>query len=64
MDRIDIHIEAQRVPFEKLAGLQAGEPSALIRQRMEAARRLQAEWFAGWQKADVLGNGNLGPAEV
>jgi magnesium chelatase family protein len=64
MDRIDIHIEVQRVPFEKLAGLEAGEASATIRQRVDAARHRQAERFAGWQKAEVLVNGDMGPAEV
>lgn len=64
MDRIDIHLEVQRVPFEKLSALEAGESSDTIRQRVEAARRLQANRFAGWQKADVLVNGDMGPAEV
>ncbi len=64
MDRIDIHIDVQRVPFEKLATLDAGESSDVIRQRVEASRRIQAQRFAGWQKADVLVNGDMGPAEV
>lgn len=64
IDRIDIHIKVQRVPCEKLATLEAGESSDAIRQRVEVARRLQATRFAGWQKADVLVNGDMGPAEV
>lgn len=64
MDRIDIHLDVQRVPFQKLSGLEAGETSATIRQRVETARRIQAERFAHWQKRDVLVNGDMGPAEV
>jgi magnesium chelatase family protein len=35
MDRIDIHLEMARVPFQKLSALEAGEPSAAIRARVE-----------------------------
>lgn len=35
MDRIAIHLEVQRVPFEKLSPLKAGESSDVIRQRVE-----------------------------
>lgn len=64
MDCIDIHLEVQRVPFEKLSALEAGESSDTIRQRVEAGRHVQATRFAGWQKADVLVNGDMRPAEV
>ena len=64
MDRIDIHLDVQKVPFQKLSSLEAGETSATIRQRVEAARRIQAARFAHWQKRDVMVNGDMGPAEV
>ena len=64
MDRIDIHLDVHRVPFQKLSGLEAGETSATIRQRVEAARRVQAERFANWPQRDVIANGDMGPAEV
>jgi magnesium chelatase family protein len=64
MDRIDIHLDVQRVPFQKLSGLEASETSATIRQRVEAARQIQADRFANWQKRDVIVNGDMGPAEV
>ncbi len=64
MDRIDIHLDVQKVPFQKLSGLEAGETSATIRQRVEVARRIQADRFANWQKRDVLVNADMGPAEV
>ena len=64
MDRIDIHLEVQRVPFQKLSDVANGETSAVIRQRVEAARRIQNERFAPLNKPHVLVNGDMGPAEV
>ena len=64
MDRIDIHLEVQRVPFQKLSALDKGETSATIRQRVEQARQLQAQRFAGLNKPNLLVNGDMGPAEV
>ncbi len=37
LDRIDIHLNVPRVPVQKLASLGQGEPSRVIRQRVEAA---------------------------
>lgn len=45
LDRIDIHCEIQAVPFAQLAKMQPGEPSAVIRQRVVAARKIQEERF-------------------
>jgi magnesium chelatase family protein len=64
MDRIDIHLAVKRVPFQKLAGLEASEPSTTIRQRVEAARQVQAARFARVNKHNMLVNGDMGPAEV
>jgi magnesium chelatase family protein len=64
MDRIDIHLDVQRVPYQKLAGLESGEPSAVIRQRVAQARQLQEERFAQLNKPHILVNGDMGPAEV
>ena len=47
LDRIDIAVEAPRVPYEKLAGIAPGEDSATVRARVEAARAVQAARFAG-----------------
>jgi predicted ATPase with chaperone activity len=41
MDRIDIHVEGPRVEYDKLADDRKGEPSATIRERVEAARQFQ-----------------------
>ncbi|MFA5688181.1 MAG: YifB family Mg chelatase-like AAA ATPase [Kiritimatiellales bacterium] len=46
LDRIDIHIEVPPVDYQKLAGLEKGEPSAAIRERVIAARKIQQERYA------------------
>ena len=43
LDRIDIHIEAPRVEYEKLAETDAEPQSAKIRERVEKARATQRE---------------------
>jgi magnesium chelatase family protein len=43
VDRIDLHVEVTAVPFERLAGAPAGDPSAVVRDRVVAARQRQRE---------------------
>ena len=64
MDRIDIHLEMKRVPFQKLADLSGGETSAAIRARVEAARKIQEDRFGALNKPSVVVNGDMGPAEI
>ena len=45
LDRIDIHIEVQPVPFEKLSEERRGEPSIEIRKRVTRSRDIQTERF-------------------
>lgn len=45
LDRIDLHIELQPVPFEELSSKQSGEPSDVIRRRVMVARDIQTERF-------------------
>lgn len=45
LDRIDIHIEVDTVPVSEITGDAAGESSAAVRERVEAARRLQLQRF-------------------
>jgi magnesium chelatase family protein len=45
LDRIDIQIEVIPVPFSELSVKQPGESSAVIRQRVIAARKIQEERF-------------------
>jgi magnesium chelatase family protein len=67
LDRIDIHVEVPRVPFQKLSDERRGEPSAAIRARVEAARGRQSARFAGakdGQGASLTTNADMGPTEV
>ena len=52
------------VPFQKLTGLDQGEPSAHLRPRVEQARARQQSRFAQQDKAHIVVNGDMGPAEV
>ena len=45
LDRIDLHIELQPVPFEKLSDKSSGEKSQKIRERVIAAREVQSERY-------------------
>ena len=45
LDRIDIHIEVNPVPFEKLSEERLAEPSKIIRERVTKAREKQSERF-------------------
>ena len=45
LDRIDLQIEIVPVPFEKISDAREGEPSAAIRERVIAARKVQEERF-------------------
>lgn len=61
LDRIDIHIEVPRVEYEKLSDLRSGEPSATVRDRVQAARDRQRVRFGD----DGLAcNAEMRPAEV
>ncbi len=61
LDRIDIHIEVPRVEYEKLSSIEPGEPSARIRERVEAAVAIQHQRFAG---RPAMRNATMGPAEI
>ncbi|MEZ4706735.1 MAG: YifB family Mg chelatase-like AAA ATPase [Caldilineaceae bacterium] len=63
-DRIDIHLDVKRVPFQKLASLDKGESSEMIRERVAAARNIQTHRFGKLGKGSVLVNADMGPAEV
>jgi len=47
MDRIDIQVDVPPVKYRELASDRSGEPSEAIRARVTAARRKQAQRFAG-----------------
>jgi magnesium chelatase family protein len=50
LDRIDLHIEVQPVPFEKLSEERRGEASKIIRKRVTKAREIQTERFSENEK--------------
>ncbi len=62
LDRIDIHVEVPRVDYEKLSSDRMGDPSAKIRERVQAARERQRARFAGY--SGIQCNGDMGPGEV
>lgn len=61
LDRIDIHVEVPRVPFEKLSSDRTGETSAVVRARVEQARATQRERF---KESTAQTNSDMGPAEI
>ena len=61
MDRIDLHLDVPRVEFDKLTAVNRGEPSEVVRDRVEAARGRQTERFID---SDLYCNADMGPSEV
>ena len=61
LDRIDIHIEVPAVKYDDLARRTPAESSAAIRARVEAARAVQRERFAG---TDVTCNAYIPAAQM
>ena len=61
LDRIDIHLDVPRVEYDKLASDRAGEPSSVVRARVEAARERQRARFAG---TALTCNADMGPGHV
>jgi magnesium chelatase family protein len=47
LDRIDLHVEVARIPFDEMFARTAAEPSAAIRARVEASRKQQRERYKG-----------------
>ena len=45
LDRMDIHLEVNAVPFEKLSSERKGEKSKIVRERVVKARNIQTERF-------------------
>ncbi|HLH71823.1 MAG TPA: YifB family Mg chelatase-like AAA ATPase [Chloroflexota bacterium] len=61
LDRIDIYLDVPRVDYEKLADVRIGEPSATIRERVEACRERQRARFRGRK---IASNSEMNPADV
>jgi len=61
LDRFDIHIEVPRVEYDKLTSDRSGEPSDVIRQRVNAARERQ---HARFTEVALSCNADMGPAHI
>lgn len=59
LDRIDMIVEVPAVDFDALSGRERGEPSAAIKKRVDAARKIQNQRFAD---TEVRCNGDMSPA--
>ncbi len=59
LDRLDIHVEVPQVEFKKLSDDEKGEPSAVIRERVNTARKIQQERFKG---TNIKCNAKMTPA--
>jgi magnesium chelatase family protein len=62
MDRIDLHIDVPAVKYRELASKESGETSGRIRERVAAAREIQARRFAGVK--GVYSNADMRPQEI
>lgn len=61
LDRIDLHIEVNPVPFDDLSQERRGEKSATIRNRVINARKIQTKRFAN---SKTHYNSQMGPKEL
>lgn len=56
LDRIDLHVEVPPLRYRELSGEASGEPSAVIRERVQRARQIQQERF---RKAKIFCNAHM-----
>ncbi|HEV8342265.1 MAG TPA: ATP-binding protein, partial [Candidatus Binatia bacterium] len=61
LDRIDIQVEAPALRYQDLASRDAGEPSAVIRQRVNAARAIQTDRF---HNRGIHANAQMGTKDI
>jgi len=61
LDRIDLQVEVPRLPHKELADSWPVEASATVRCRVEKARQVQQERFAG---SPVQCNARMGPRQL
>ena len=62
LDRIDIHLEVNPVPFDEISSTRKGESSAHIRKRVVAARSLQLKRFN--DEVGIHSNAQMGPGII
>ena len=61
LDRIDIMVEVQNVPFEDLRVRAEAEPSANIKERVDRARKIQTDRYG---ERSGMCNARMGPQEM
>jgi len=61
LDRIDIFVEVPRVDYDKLSDQRLGEPSQVVRSRVENARTIQRQRFA---ENGISANAEMRPADI
>ena len=61
LDRIDLHVNVPSVEYEAMRRREPGESSAVVKQRVNAARAIQARRFAGTETAC---NARMTPPQV
>ena len=61
LDRIDIQIEVPGLRYQELASKEAGEPSSVIRSRVNHARTIQLKRF---EKSKIHSNAQMGTREI
>ena len=59
LDRIDLQVEVDSVPYEQLAAEEGGESSSEVKKRVERARAIQRERFGGAHT-----NAGMGEVEI
>jgi magnesium chelatase family protein len=62
LDRIDIHIEVNPVPFEKLSETRKAESSIEIRKRVTQARKIQSLRFESYE--NIHYNAQMGTKQI
>jgi len=62
LDRIDIHIEVPAVKYKELRGGESGENSAVVRERVLQARRIQLARYATEKK--IFANAQMPPKMI
>jgi len=62
LDRIDIHVDVPRVEYDKLMDDSRGEPSDVIRERVEKARHQQQQRYKSLN--NVYSNADLGAGDI
>jgi len=61
LDRIDLHVDVPRLSEDELVHIPRCEPSSMIRERVQKARRRQQERFA---ERRLHCNAQMGPREI